>query len=90
MQFKQYTKAYCNYSMQFLQWNIIAALESITLESLYKHLNKVQNYLFAHLTGLPGGWDLETMIKKYNKTANVIAELQKKSDNFLYCYVFQL
>lgn len=44
---------------------IIPALESVTLESIQKHFGKVRHYRFAYLEGLPGGSDLEKLVKKY-------------------------
>ena len=75
---KQYAKVYCNYSMQSLWRNIIPALESITLESIQKHFNKVQHYMFVYLTGLPGGSDLEIMVKKYKKAVKSHSRISEK------------
>ena len=66
-QSKKYTKAYCNYSIVSLRKNIVPALESVSLESIQKHFNKVRHYMFAYLEGLSGGSDLEKLVKKYKK-----------------------
>ena len=66
-QSKRYAKAYCNYSIVSLRKNVIPALESVPLESIRKHFLKVRHYMFAYLEGLPGGSDLEKMVKKYKQ-----------------------
>jgi len=47
---------------------IIPALESVTLESIQKHFGKVRHYRFAYLEGLPGGSDLEKLVKLRQET----------------------
>ena len=64
-QSKKYTKAYCNYSIHSLRKNIIPGLESVPLESIQKHFRKVRHYMFAYLEGVPGGSNLEKLVKKY-------------------------
>ena len=64
---KKYSKAYCNYSLTSLRNNIVPALESVPLESIKKHFNKVRHYMFAYLEGLSGGQELETLVKQYKK-----------------------
>ena len=66
-QSKKYSKAYCNYSLTSLRNNIVPALESVPLESIKKHFNKVRHYMFAYLEGLSGGQELETLVKQYKK-----------------------
>ena len=66
-QSKRYSKAYCKYSIVSLRNTIIPALESVPLESIQKHFNKVRHYMFAYLEGLPGGSDLEKLVKNYKK-----------------------
>ena len=66
-QAKRFTKAYCNYSIQSLRKNIVPALESVTQESIEKHFRKIRHYMFAYLEGVPGGSDLEKLVKKYKK-----------------------
>ncbi len=66
-QAKRYTKAYCNYSIHSLRKNIVPALESVPLESIQKHFRKVRHYMFAYLEGLPGGSDLEKLVKNSKK-----------------------
>ena len=66
-QSKKYTRAHCKYSLPSLRKNISPALDSVTLESIRKHFNKVKHYMFAYLEGLPGGIDLEIQVKRYKK-----------------------
>ena len=66
-QSKKYAKAYSNYSIVSLRKNIIPALESVPLESIKKHFCKIRHYMFAYLEGIPGGSDLEKMVKKYKQ-----------------------
>ena len=78
-QAKQYTRAYCKYNIQSLRNNIIPGLESASLESIQKHFRKVRHYMFAYLEGLPGGSDLEKLVKKYKtviKSHRRISDLQ--------------
>ena len=66
-QAKRYSKAYCKYSIQSLRNTIIPALDSVTFESMQKHFRKVRHYMFGYLEGIPGGSDLEKLVKKYKK-----------------------
>lgn len=66
-QAKRYSKAYCKYSIVSLRKTITPALESATLESMQKHFRKVRHYMFAYLEGIPGGSELEELVKKYKK-----------------------
>ena len=38
-------------------------VESATLESLQKHFRKVRHYIFAYLEGIPGGSELEELVR---------------------------
>ena len=58
-QTKRYMRAYC---IQSLRKNIIPAMESVPLESIQKHFQKVWHYMFAYLEGVPGGSDLEKQV----------------------------
>ena len=66
-QSKRYTKAYCNYSIISLQKNITPALESVSLENIQNYFSKVRQYMFAYLESIPGGSDLEKLVKDYKK-----------------------
>ena len=64
---KKYTRAHCNYSLPSIRKNICPALDSVPLESVQKHFSKVRHYMFAYLEGLPGGLELEQLVKTYKK-----------------------
>ena len=66
-QSKRYTKAYCKYSIVSLRKLIIPALETVTLENIQNYFRKVWHYMFAYLEGLPGGNELEKLVKDYKK-----------------------
>ena len=66
-QAKRYTRAYCKFSIQSLRNTIMPALDSVTMETIHKHFRKVRHYMFAYLEGVPGGSDLEKLVKKYKK-----------------------
>lgn len=66
-QAKRHTKAYCKYSIVSLRNTVVPGLETVTLEHIQKHFRKVRHYMFAYLEGLPGGSDLEKLVKKYKK-----------------------
>ena len=66
-QLKRYTKAYCKYSIVSLHKLIIPALETVTLENIQNYFRKVRYYMFAYLEGLPGGSDLEKLVKNYKR-----------------------
>ena len=66
-QSKKYARAHCKYSLPSLRKTIGPALDSVLLESIRKHFNKVRHYMFAYLEGLPGGLDLEKQVKQYKK-----------------------
>jgi len=44
-QAKCYSKAYCKYSTVSLRNNVVPALESVSLDSIQKHFNKVRHYM---------------------------------------------
>lgn len=78
-QAKRYARAYCKYSIVGLRKTINPALDSVELESIQKHFRKVKHYMFAYLEGLPGGSDLENLVKVYKKEVKShrrISELQ--------------
>lgn len=78
-QAKRYSKAYCNYSIVSLRKTIGPALESVSHDNIKKHFRKVRHYMFAYLEGLPGGSDLEKLVKKYKvsiKSHRRISEVQ--------------
>lgn len=62
-QAKQYSKAYCKYSIKSLRNIVHPALDSVPLESIQKHYRKVRHYMFAYLEGIPGGSDLEKLVR---------------------------
>ena len=66
-QAKRYSKAYCKYSIKSLRNIVHPALDSVTLETMQKHYRKVRHYMFAYLEGIPGGSDLEKLVKDYKK-----------------------
>ena len=66
-QAKRYTKAYYNYNIQSLRNKIVTALESVSHESIKKHFRKVRHCMFAYFEGVPGGSELENLVKNYKK-----------------------
>ena len=64
-QAKRYARAYCKYSIKSLRNTVDPALDSVTMENVQNHFRKVRHYMFAYLEGLPGGSDLEKLVKKY-------------------------
>ena len=66
-QAKRYTKAYCKYNTQSLRNNVVPALDSVTMDNFCNHFRKVRHYMFAYLEGVPGGSDLEKLVKDYKK-----------------------
>ena len=77
-QSKKYTRAHCKYSLPSLRKTVGPALNSVSLESIQKHFNKVRHYMFAYLEGLPGGLDLEKQVKRYKKA---VKSHRRISDN---------
>lgn len=64
-QAKRYTRAYCKYTMHSLRANLTPALDSVSIDNVRNHFRKVRHYMFAYLEGVPGGSDLEKLVKKY-------------------------
>ena len=62
-QAKWFSRAHCKYTLQSLRTVINPALDSVTLENTCNHFRKVRHYMFAYLEGLPGGSDLEKLVK---------------------------
>ena len=78
-QAKRYARAYCKYSIKSLRKTVMPAVDSITLENMHNHFRKVRHYMYAYLEGVPGGSDLEKLVKHYKKTIKShrrISELQ--------------
>ena len=46
---------------------IIPAMESVPLQRIQKHFQKVRYYMFTYLEGVPGGSDLENLVKMYKQ-----------------------
>ena len=63
VQSKHNTRAYCKYTIQSLRTNINPALDSLSLENIQNYFRKVSHYMFAYLEGIPGGSDLEKLVK---------------------------
>lgn len=55
--------AYCKYNIISLHKQIISTLETVTLENIQNYFRKVRHYISAYLEGLPGGSDLEKLVK---------------------------
>jgi hypothetical protein len=55
--------------------NIIPALP---LESIQKHFNKARHYMFAYLDGVPGGSDLEKLVKQYKEVVKSHCRISEK------------
>jgi len=66
-QAKQYARAYCKYSRKSLRNTIMPALDSVTMENVQNHFQKVRHYMFVYLEGVAGGSDLEKLVKNYKK-----------------------
>ena len=64
-QAKRFTRAYCKYTIHSLRANLNPALDSVSLDSIQNHFRKVRHYMFAYLEGVPGGSDLEKLVKRY-------------------------
>ena len=78
-QAKRYARAYCKYSIKSLRKTVMPAVDSITLENIHNHFRKVRHYMYAYLEGVPGGSDLEKLVKHSKKTIKShcrISELQ--------------
>ena len=88
-QAKRYSKAYCKYSIVSLRKTITPALESVTLESMQKHFRKVRHYMFAYLEGIPGGSELEELVKKYKKEIKSHRRISEVQQNplIILCFI---
>lgn len=64
-QSKRHTKAYCKYNIRSLRNTVIPALETVSTENIRNYFRKVRHYMFAYLEGLPGGSELENLVKQY-------------------------
>ena len=83
-------KAYCNYSIHFLRKIL---LNSVPLQSIQKHFQKVCHYMFTYLEGIPRGTYLEKLVKKHKKTTKIWQEDIRKAASdlslVLGCYYHQ-
>ena len=65
---KQYTKAYCKYTLPSLRNTIPLGLNSVAVENIRNFHRKCRHYMYAYLEGHTAGGELEGQVKKY-KTA---------------------
>lgn len=66
-QLKRYTRAHCIYTIGTLRKNIPRSYNTVTVENIRRHFNKVKLYMFAYLEGIKPGQELEKKVKKYKK-----------------------
>ena len=66
-QAKRYARAYCKHSIKSLRNTIAPALDSVTMENVHNQFRKVRHYMFAYLEGVPGGSELEKLVKDDKK-----------------------
>jgi hypothetical protein len=50
----------------------------LPLESVQKHFNKARHYMFAYLDGVPGGSDLEKLVKQYKEVVKSHCRISEK------------
>ena len=62
---KQYTKAYCKYTLPSLRKTIPLALNSLKVENIQNFHRKCWHYLYAYLEEHVAGGALEAQVKKY-------------------------
>ena len=67
-QSKQYTKAYCKYTLPSLRNNVPLGLDSVNVENVRNFHRKCRQYMYAYFEGHVAGSKLEEQVKKY-KTA---------------------
>lgn len=65
---KQYTKAYCKYTLPALRNTIPLGLNSVKVENIQNFHRKCRHYMYAYLEDHTAGGALEEQVKKY-KTA---------------------
>ena len=75
---KRYTKVYCNYNIHSLCKNINPALDSVPLQSIQKHFQKVCHYMFVYIEDIPVGLGLEKLVKKYQKALKSHRRISEK------------
>lgn len=64
---KQYTKAYCKYTLPSLRSSMPAGLDSVGVENIRNFHQKCRNYMFAYFEGHVAGQKIEEQVKKYKK-----------------------
>lgn len=67
-QSKQYTKAYCKYTLPSLCATIPHGLDLVKLDNIQNFHRKCRHYMFAYFEGHVAGSQLEEQVRKY-KTA---------------------
>ena len=53
--------------LMMVVYNIVPALDSVTMDNFHNHFRKVRHYMFAYLEGVPGAFELEKLVKDYEK-----------------------
>ena len=66
-QSKQYTKAYCKYTLSSLRTNVPLGLDSVSVENIRNFHRKCRQYMYAYLEGHVAGSKLANQVKKYKK-----------------------
>ena len=64
---KQYTKAYCKYTLPLLRNTIPLRLNFVTVENIKNFHRKCCHYMYAYLEGFTAGGALEGQVKKCKK-----------------------
>lgn len=64
---KQYTKAYCKYSIVSLQKNIYPCPETVKLCNIQNFHRKVRDYMYAYFEGYVAGRQLVDKVKSHKR-----------------------
>ena len=64
---KRTVRAQCDYTLPSLRTNIPKALDSVSVETIQKYIQRSRHYMFAFLGGSKPGTDMEKMVKKLGK-----------------------
>ena len=66
-QAKRYMRAYCNYSITGLRWNIPESFDTISVENILNYFRQARQYMYGYLLGHQAGIELEQLVKNFSK-----------------------
>ena len=73
---KCYTRSHCDYTFAGLERTIVAAIESVRLDTICKYFRKCREYMQAYREGNAEGNSVERAVQKYKSHWGVFGNIE--------------